>query len=158
MDVYLDSPMAVDVTDIFRKHRACLDEETWNLINSHEPPLRFPGLHLVRGTEESKAINEMKTPSIIMSSAGMCNAGRIKHHLCAEHHAAGIDDPVCRISGARDARSPDPRRTTDRAHPRTGMESPRSASSRSMVSRDTPIVRPSCAGSALSESRHARCS
>jgi metallo-beta-lactamase family protein len=83
MDVYLDSPMAVDVTDIFRKHRECLDEETWNLINAHEPPLRFPGLHLVRGTEESKAINEMKTPSIIMSSAGMCNAGRIKHHLRA---------------------------------------------------------------------------
>ncbi|MBM4089596.1 MAG: MBL fold metallo-hydrolase [Planctomycetes bacterium] len=83
MDVFLDSPMAVDVTDIFRKHRDCLDEETWNLINSHEPPLRFPGLHLVRGTQESKAINEMKTPSIIMSSAGMCNAGRIKHHLRA---------------------------------------------------------------------------
>ena len=79
--IYLDSPMAVDVTEVFRRHRDCLDDETWELIASHEPPLQFPGLKLVQSAEESKAINRVKKPCIIMSPAGMCNAGRIKHHL-----------------------------------------------------------------------------
>lgn len=79
--VFLDSPMASDVTDIFRKHREWLDEETWELINSNEPPLQFPGLKITRSTEESMAINRVMTPCIILAPAGMCNAGRIKHHL-----------------------------------------------------------------------------
>jgi metallo-beta-lactamase family protein len=79
--VFLNSPMAVDVTEVFRRHRDCLDEETWALINSGEPPLRFPGLKLVRSVEESKQIHELKEPAIIMATSGMCNAGRIKHHL-----------------------------------------------------------------------------
>lgn len=79
--IYLDSPMASDVTNIFRKHREWLDEETWELINSNEPPLRFPGLKIARSTEESMAINQVSTPCMILSTAGMCNAGRIKHHL-----------------------------------------------------------------------------
>ena len=81
VSVYLDSPMAVDVTKIFRQHRDCLDEETWEMISSGTPPLRFPGLHMARSTEESKRINENKGPCIIMSTSGMCTAGRIKHHL-----------------------------------------------------------------------------
>lgn len=79
--VFLDSPMAVDVTEIFRRHREYCDEETWELFALHEPPLRFPGLKLVRSVEDSKAIFAQKKPCIIMSAAGMCNAGRIKHHL-----------------------------------------------------------------------------
>lgn len=79
--IFLDSPMASDVTNIFRKHREWLDEETWELINSNEPPLRFPGLKIARSTEESMAINQVSTPCMILSTAGMCNAGRIKHHL-----------------------------------------------------------------------------
>ena len=79
--VYLDSPMSVDVTEIFRKYLHYLDEETGKLIQSHQPPLHFPGLHLARSTEDSKAINQSRAPSIIMASSGMCNAGRIKHHL-----------------------------------------------------------------------------
>jgi len=79
--IFLDSPMASDVTNIFRKHREWLDEETWRLIQSDEPPLRFPGLKITRSTEESMAINRITTPCIILSAAGMCNAGRIKHHL-----------------------------------------------------------------------------
>lgn len=81
LDVYLDSPMAVDVTGVFRRHRDCLDEETWELISSGTPPLRFPRLHMSRSTEESKRINQLDTPCIIMSTSGMCTAGRIKHHL-----------------------------------------------------------------------------
>jgi metallo-beta-lactamase family protein len=79
--VFLNSPMAVDVTDVFRRHRDCLDEETWQLINSGEPPLRFPGLRLVRSVEDSKGIHDHPSPAIIMATAGMCTAGRIKHHL-----------------------------------------------------------------------------
>ncbi len=79
--VFLDSPMASDVTDIFRQHRDWLDDETRELIQSQEPPLQFPGLQITRSTEESMAINRIITPCIIMAPAGMCNAGRIKHHL-----------------------------------------------------------------------------
>jgi metallo-beta-lactamase family protein len=79
--IFLDSPMAVDVTDIFRRFPDCLDEESWELIQSKQPPLRFPGLKLVRSVEDSKEINELKEPCIIMAGSGMCNAGRIKFHL-----------------------------------------------------------------------------
>ncbi|MFH1920577.1 MAG: MBL fold metallo-hydrolase [Planctomycetota bacterium] len=79
--VFLDSPMAVDVTEIFRRHRECFDEETWQMISSGEPPLRFPGLSMVRSVEQSKAINKLRSPAIIMAGSGMCTGGRIKHHL-----------------------------------------------------------------------------
>ena len=79
--IFLDSPMAVDVTEVFRRYRDCFDEETWERINSDEPPLRFPGLTLARSSNQSKAINEHRAPCVIMSTSGMCTAGRIKHHL-----------------------------------------------------------------------------
>jgi metallo-beta-lactamase family protein len=81
--IYLDSPMSVDVTDIFRRFHDYFDHETWQLIQSHRSPLKFPGLRFARTVEESKAINRTKGSSIIMSSSGMCTAGRIKHHLRA---------------------------------------------------------------------------
>ncbi len=79
--VFMDSPMAVDATEIFKRYRGYMDDETVAMFDKHEPPLRFPGLTLVRNVEESKAIKLRTTPSIIMSSSGMCTAGRIKHHL-----------------------------------------------------------------------------
>ncbi|MCA9177629.1 MAG: TIGR00730 family Rossman fold protein [Planctomycetales bacterium] len=79
--IFLDSPMAYDATNIFRRFTDWLDDETRRYIASDEPPLRFPGLRLVRTTDESKAINHVQGPCIIMAPAGMCNAGRIKHHL-----------------------------------------------------------------------------
>ena len=79
--VYLDSPMAVDATEIFRKHRNALDDETWTRISKGDLPLRFPGLRLTRSAEQSKEINRVDGPAIIMSTSGMCTAGRIKHHL-----------------------------------------------------------------------------
>jgi metallo-beta-lactamase family protein len=81
MPVYLDSPMAVDVTCIYLKFHDYCDEAMWNMINSNQPPLKFPTLTLVRAAEQSKRINHVKEPSVIMASSGMCNAGRIKHHL-----------------------------------------------------------------------------
>jgi len=79
--VFLDSPMAVNVTNIFRRYRECFDEETWTLIKSDQAPLQFPGLELVRSVEQSKAINARRQPFIVMASSGMCTGGRIKHHL-----------------------------------------------------------------------------
>ena len=90
--VYLDSPMAAEVTDIFRRHRECFDEEAWQRINSGDPPLRFPGLRMVRSAEQSKAINRLRDPAIIMATSGMCTAGRIKHHL-----VHNITRPECSI-------------------------------------------------------------
>ena len=79
--MFLDSPMAVDVTDVFLQHREYLDEETQKLFREGEPPFRFPGLRLVRSTAESRAINSIKGSSVIMAGSGMCTGGRIKHHL-----------------------------------------------------------------------------
>ena len=79
--IFLDSPMAVDVTNIFHQHRDAFDSETWARITSGVPPLRFPGLRMVRKAVDSKKINTVEGPAIIMSTSGMCTAGRIKHHL-----------------------------------------------------------------------------
>ncbi|MCA9265951.1 MAG: MBL fold metallo-hydrolase [Planctomycetales bacterium] len=84
ISVYLDSPMAVDVVEVFRENKQAYDEETWNLIAKGMPPLHFRGLHLIRSAKESKAINEVREPAVIMSTSGMCTSGRIKHHL--RHH------------------------------------------------------------------------
>ncbi len=81
VDVILNSPMASDVTRVFHRHRECFDEEAWTMIQSGESPFQFPGLKMVEGIDESKAIHKRKRPAIIMATSGMCTAGRIKHHL-----------------------------------------------------------------------------
>ncbi len=79
--VFLDSPMAVNVTGVFRAHRECLDAEAMERVSGGKPLFRFPGLKLVRHSRESKAINRINGTCIIMAGSGMCTAGRIKHHL-----------------------------------------------------------------------------
>jgi metallo-beta-lactamase family protein len=79
--VFLDSPMALDVTDIFRRFHDCLDEETWQEISAGHSPFHFPGLTLAHTTQDSMAINKVREPCVIMATSGMCTAGRIKHHL-----------------------------------------------------------------------------
>ena len=81
MQVFLDSPMAVDISGVFLKYSEYFDDEMLRLLGSATPPLQFPGLTLCRTADQSKAINFVREPSIIMASSGMCNAGRIKHHL-----------------------------------------------------------------------------
>ena len=81
LPIYLDSPMAVDVTEVFREFRDYLDDHAQQLLLDGQAPLRFPGLRLVRSVEQSKAINRRTGSKIIMSASGMCTAGRIKHHL-----------------------------------------------------------------------------
>ena len=92
LPVFLDSPMAADVTEIFRRHRECFDTEAKEIIAAGESLLRFPSLHICRTVKDSMGINSMKGPAVIMSTSGMCTAGRIKHHLA--HH---IGNPACTI-------------------------------------------------------------
>jgi metallo-beta-lactamase family protein len=79
--VYIDSPMATSATEVFRKNVHVFDEETKNYILQKKDPLDFKNLRFTRTVEESKALNFVKEPKIIISSSGMCEAGRIKHHL-----------------------------------------------------------------------------
>jgi len=79
--VYIDSPMAISATEVFRNNLDCYDEEAREYIENGDNPLDFPGLQFTRTAEESKALNERKESSIIIAASGMCEAGRIRHHL-----------------------------------------------------------------------------
>ncbi len=79
--VYLDSPLAIRITDIFRLHQECFDEEILSLFDVREDPFDFPDLEMVRSKEDSQALNDQPGPMVIISASGMCEAGRILHHL-----------------------------------------------------------------------------
>ena len=79
--VYVDSPLAISATEIFRQNMDLFDEEVKKEIERGDNPLEFPGLKFTQTAEESKLLNESNTPSIIISASGMCEVGRIKHHL-----------------------------------------------------------------------------
>ncbi len=80
--VYVDSPLAVEATGIFQKNiYQCFDEEAMQLVRQGVNPLAFSGLNLTITSDESKAINFDDTPKVILSASGMCEAGRIRHHL-----------------------------------------------------------------------------
>ena len=80
--VYMDSPLAIEATNVFLQcDPAYLDEEMRQVIRSGVNPIVFPGLELAVSQEESKAINEDQTPKVVISASGMCDAGRVRHHL-----------------------------------------------------------------------------
>ena len=81
-DVYVDSPLAVEATSVFNKNiYECFDEEAMELVKKGINPITFPGLNLSITSDESKAINFDNAPKVILSASGMCEAGRIRHHL-----------------------------------------------------------------------------
>lgn len=81
-EVYVDSPLAVEATQIFNENMAeCFDEEAMDLVRNGINPLRFPGLTLSITSNDSIAINSDNKPKVIISASGMCEAGRIRHHL-----------------------------------------------------------------------------
>ena len=79
--VYVDSPLAISATEVFEENMDLFDEETKAYIQKGNNPLEFPGLKFTRTVEESKALNESDESCIIISASGMCDVGRIKHHL-----------------------------------------------------------------------------
>jgi metallo-beta-lactamase family protein len=79
--VYIDSPLAIESTEIFNKHPECYNEDMNKVIAQGGKPLDFPNLHYVRTSQESIELNEKARGSIIISASGMCTAGRIKYHL-----------------------------------------------------------------------------
>ncbi len=83
MPVYVDSPLATNITEIFRAHPECFDEETEQLLmqDGGDDPFGFNMLRYTRSTEESKKLNNIRRPAIIISASGMCEGGRVLHHL-----------------------------------------------------------------------------
>ena len=79
--VYVDSPLAISATEVFRENMDLFDEETQELIRRGDNPLEFPGLRFTQTVDESRELNESNESSIIISASGMCEVGRIKHHL-----------------------------------------------------------------------------
>lgn len=81
MQVFLDSPMAISATEIFRRHPECYDAEANEIFHSGQDPFDLPGLHFTRESAESKAINQFTGGAVIIAGSGMCTGGRIRHHL-----------------------------------------------------------------------------
>jgi len=89
LEIYVDSPMATNATSIFRVHQECYDAKVReHFLEAHKNPFGFDSLHFTTSVADSKKINEIKEPHIIISSSGMCEAGRILHHL-----KNNIEDP-----------------------------------------------------------------
>ncbi len=81
MPIYVDSPLAIRATDVFRKHEDLFDDDAKALLAKGEDPFELPNLKYTMQADESRMLNEMTGPAIIISASGMCNAGRIRHHL-----------------------------------------------------------------------------
>jgi metallo-beta-lactamase family protein len=88
LPVFVDSPLAVNTTEVFQKHTECYDEETARFIARGDDPFGFKRLRYVREVSESKTLNDLRGPMVIISASGMCEAGRILHHL-----KNNIEDP-----------------------------------------------------------------
>jgi metallo-beta-lactamase family protein len=86
--IFVDSPLAVDVTKAFRKHTELFDEETNEFVNKGQDPFGFSRLRYIRDVAESKALNDLRGPFMVISASGMCEAGRVLHHL-----RNSIEDP-----------------------------------------------------------------
>lgn len=88
LKIFVDSPLAVDVTEIFRGHPECYDEETLALLQQSKNPFGFSSLTYVRDVDDSKGLNFLRDSAVIISASGMCESGRILHHL-----KNNIEDP-----------------------------------------------------------------
>ncbi|MRR21427.1 MBL fold metallo-hydrolase [bacterium] len=89
VDIYVDSPLSVNATNIFRMHGECFNEDVRNLMLTDPDPFGFNSLFYITSVDQSKSLNDIKQPVIIISSSGMMEAGRVKHHL-----ANSISDPA----------------------------------------------------------------
>ncbi|MBN2379368.1 MBL fold metallo-hydrolase [candidate division WOR-3 bacterium] len=81
MPIWVDSPLSLEATQVFRKHPECFDKETWEYLDRDEDPFGFFRLRYVKKVDESKALNHISGPCMIIASSGMCEGGRVVHHL-----------------------------------------------------------------------------
>jgi metallo-beta-lactamase family protein len=81
MQAFLDSPMAISATEIFKRHPECYDPEAAELFQEGRDPFGLPGLHFTRETAESIALNRIGGGAVILAGSGMCTGGRVRHHL-----------------------------------------------------------------------------
>ncbi|MHC4395725.1 MAG: MBL fold metallo-hydrolase RNA specificity domain-containing protein [Planctomycetota bacterium] len=81
LKIFLDSPMASRITEVFKHHPELFDEEMTNFIRNHESPFKLPGLSMTGTADESKAINNAKGTIMVIAGSGMCTGGRVKYHL-----------------------------------------------------------------------------
>jgi metallo-beta-lactamase family protein len=81
IQVFLDSPMAISASEIFERHPECYEPEIAALFREGKDPFHLPGLHFVRDTSKSKALNNMSGSAVILAGSGMCTGGRVRHHL-----------------------------------------------------------------------------
>lgn len=86
--IYVDSPLSVNATNIFRLHQECFNDEIVKLMETDPDPFGFNDLYFIQQVEDSKKLNDTKEPCVIISASGMMEAGRVKHHL-----ANSISDP-----------------------------------------------------------------
>jgi metallo-beta-lactamase family protein len=86
--IFVDSPLALNVTQVHRDHPECFDDETRDFLNHGEDPFGFGRLQYVREAEDSKKLNDLHGPFVVISASGMCEQGRILHHL-----RNNIEDP-----------------------------------------------------------------
>ena len=84
ISVYVDTPMGIRVTEVFKRHPECYNKKILELLNSGDNPFSFPGLKYTPSVKESIKLNNLHEPCIIIAGSGMCTGGRIKHHI--KHH------------------------------------------------------------------------
>jgi len=92
LNIYLDSPMAIRITEVFKRYRELFDREMKQLLKDRQSPFDFSGLKMVETVDESKALNYLKGTNMIIAGSGMCTGGRVKHHLINN-----ISRPECTI-------------------------------------------------------------
>jgi len=79
--VYVDSPLSLKATKVYEKHRECYDEEASDILRQGIDPMKFPGLRFIETPDQSKALNDLPGPMVIIAASGMCEGGRVLHHL-----------------------------------------------------------------------------
>ena len=136
--VYLDSPMAISATEIFRRHPECFEPATAKLFQEGHDPFDLPGLHFTRETAESVAINNIHGGAIIMAGSGMCTGGRVRHHL--QHNLGREDSSIVFVGYAAswNSRAPNYRRRQAGDHFWRGYSGSGLASTPSTVSPPMP--------------------
>ena len=86
--VFVDSPLSVNATEVFRLHPECFNKDIFKMVIAHDDPFGFEYINYIRSVEDSKRLNDMREPMVIISASGMCESGRILHHL-----ANNVSDP-----------------------------------------------------------------